>query len=78
MKFIYQWVPTHIYAPLWMARAFYSVQRNECLFVLPPLNLIVALAWWAQDKWARAAHYTSWIDREVNRRVHAQTYYRNH
>lgn len=52
-----------------MALAFYSFPRNQCLFVVFPLNLIIALAWWIQDRWARVAQAPSWIDREVERRA---------
>lgn len=65
---LFQWVHEWIIPPWWMARAFYDVQRDRTLFVIFPLNIVVVFAWWIQDKWARAAHAPSWIDREANRR----------
>lgn len=47
----------------------YSAQRNQYLFVVPPINLIVLLAWWVQDRWARAANADSWIELEVMERM---------
>jgi hypothetical protein len=55
--------------PRWMAFGYYSVVRNQILWVAFPLNLIVGLAWWIQDRWARAANAPSWIEREVQARV---------
>ena len=69
MKYLYQWIPNHIYAPIWMARAYYSCKRNQCLFVIPPINLIIAVLWWMQDKWAKAAFAPSWIDNEAQARL---------
>jgi hypothetical protein len=66
---LFQWVSLYCIPPVWMARAFYSIARNKTLFVVFPLNLLIALAWWIQDIWARAAHAPSWIDREVEARI---------
>jgi hypothetical protein len=52
-----------------MAFSYYSIERDECLFVAFPLNLLVALAWWIQDRWARKANAPSWIEREVRARL---------
>ena len=68
MKLIYQWTPTFLSPPRWMAFAYYSAMRNRTLFVAFPLNLLVALAWWAQDKCARH----SWIENEIRRRMDAR------
>ena len=65
---LYEWVSCHICPRRHMALAFYSASRNRMLFVAFPLNYIVALAWWAQDKWARKANAPSWIDNEVENR----------
>lgn len=74
MNYLYQWVHRN-YAPRrWMAFAFYSCMRNQCCYVAFPFNLLVALAWWMQDKWAHAANAPSWIEREVNDRFE---HYRN-
>jgi hypothetical protein len=66
---LFQWVDRHYVSPRWMALAYYSAARNKALFVVFPLNLLIAFAWWIQDIWARAAHAPSWIDREVQTRV---------
>jgi hypothetical protein len=54
-----------------MSFAYYSVERNQQLFVIPPVNLVISLAWWIQDKWAQHAHAkdSSWIERETRRRM---------
>jgi hypothetical protein len=51
-----------------MAFAFYSVERNRYLYVAFPFNLMIAAAWWLQDKWAVKANAESWIEREVRAR----------
>ena len=52
-----------------MAFAYYSIERNEAVFVAFPLNLAVSLAWWIQDSWARKANAPSWIENETRRRI---------
>lgn len=69
MRFLYKWQSRDFYAPRWMAFAYYSARRNKCLFVAYPLNFIVALAWWAQDLWARHTGNPSWLEREVEART---------
>jgi hypothetical protein len=68
MKLFYEWIYPHIRPRIWMCLAYYSVERNQELYVVPPLNLLIAVAWWAQDKWARHAHRSSWIEEELRRR----------
>lgn len=67
-KYIYQWLSPKYVPPRWMAFTCYSCMRNEYLWVAFPLNLLVSVAWWAQDRWARAACAPSWIEREVQAR----------
>jgi hypothetical protein len=66
---LFQWVEDWRLPPRWMACAFYSGERNRCLYVAFPLNLIIAIVWWIQDRWARYAQAPSWIDQEVERRL---------
>ena len=66
---LYCWTRSYCMPPRWMAVAYYSVQRDKILFVAFPLNLLVAAAWWLQDRWARVANAPSWIDREADRRA---------
>ena len=68
MNLIFEWIPGHIRPRRWMAFSYYSVQRNQFLFVAFPLHLVVAAAWWIQDQWARKANAPSWIEREVQAR----------
>lgn len=67
-RLLYCWCSPYIRPPRWMAHAYYSAERNEYLFVAFPVNLLVVLAWWVQDAWARKAGAPSWIEREVRRR----------
>lgn len=69
MNPFYQWCSCCCRPPRWMAFAYYSVMRNQVLFVIPPVNLLIALAWWVQDKWAMHAQATSWIEEETRRRM---------
>lgn len=69
MKYLFQWISPYIFPPRWMAFAFYSARRNQALFAIPPLNLLIVVAWWLQDKWARKAMASSWIEEEVERRL---------
>lgn len=46
-----------------------SMERRGILYVVWPFHLLVALAWWLQDRWAQHVHAPSWIEREVDRRV---------
>jgi hypothetical protein len=66
---IYRWEEGRAMPPRWMAASFYSCARNRILYVAFPLNLIVTLAWWVQDRWAKSANAPSWIETEVRRRV---------
>lgn len=50
----------------------YRASRHQALFAIPPLNYLIALAWYLQDKWARAANAPSWIEREVADRIKLQ------
>ena len=74
MRFLFKWQSRNFYAPRWMAFAYYSARRNECLFVAYPLNFLVALAWWIQDRWARHTGNPSWIEREVERRMNGRRF----
>jgi len=64
--------------PRWMAFAYYRAMSNRALFVIPPINLLIAAAWWIQDKWAQKAQSTSWIEEETRRRMeqHRRNEYR--
>lgn len=67
-RLFYSWCSPNIHPPWWMAFCCYSAERNQRLYAAFPLNLLVALAWWVQDAWARKANAPSWIEREVQRR----------
>ena len=69
MSLLFEWIPGHIRPRRWMSFAYYSIERNRLLFVAFPLNLLVALVWWIQDRWARKANAPSWIEREVRARL---------
>lgn len=69
MSLIYRWVHPSFCPPRWMAFAYYKAIRNRALFVIPPLNLLIAALWWIQDKWAMKAQSTSWIEEETRRRM---------
>jgi hypothetical protein len=69
-KLFLAWLAPNCRPPQWMALAYYSAERKKTLFVAFPFNLLIALAWWIQDRWARAAHESSWIDREAEARIH--------
>ncbi|WP_395739297.1 hypothetical protein [Prosthecobacter sp.] len=69
MNFFYCWVDYHLMPPRHMAFAFYTARTNRALFVLFPFHYLIALAWWIQDKWAKAALAPSWIDQEVEHRM---------
>lgn len=58
--------------PRWMCFVMHSVRRRENLWAAFPLNLLLALVWWVQDRWARAALAPSWIEREVRDRVNGE------
>lgn len=72
-RILYTWVSPYCRPPRWMALAYYSCERHEALFAAFPLNLLIAVAWWVQDRWARAAHAPSWIEREVEERIRVRT-----
>jgi hypothetical protein len=65
----YHWTAQWHRPPRWMAFAYYSAVRNQCLFVIYPFHFIVAIAWWIQDRWARHTGNPSWIENEVEARV---------
>jgi hypothetical protein len=69
MNLLYRWQSGNYMSPRWMCAAYYSTIRNRVLYVAFPLNLAVALAWWVEDRWARAANAPSWIEREVRARM---------
>ena len=69
MKMFYQWIDPWQVPPTWMMFGVYRANRNQALFAIPPLNLLIALAWWVQDRWARVANAPSWIEREVEDRI---------
>ena len=78
---LFQSVNINCRPPRWMAYGYYDIMRNKIVWVAFPLNLIVSLAWWVQDRWARAACAPSWIEREVQSRldhhiIHARGVYR--
>jgi hypothetical protein len=64
----FRWVHDCGRPPRWMAFAFYSVERNRCLFVMYPFHFVLAALWWVQDRWARHTDNPSWIECEVSRR----------
>lgn len=66
---LFQWVPPHCRPRRWMALAFYTAERNRYLYVAFPFNLLIAAAWWVQDRWAEKANAPSWIEREVRDRL---------
>jgi hypothetical protein len=69
-KFFYVWKSPYLPPPRWMGFVMFSARRNERLWAVFPLNVLLALAWWVQDRWARAALAPSWIEREVQDRMH--------
>lgn len=69
MKLLFEWIPGHIRPRRWMAFAYYSIERNKCLFIAFPLNLLISLFWWFQDRWAMKANAPSWIELEVRARL---------
>lgn len=69
MNLFYKWVRRSFMPPRWMAFSFYQASKDRALFVIPPINLIIAFLWWIQDKWAMKAHVPSWIEKEVCERV---------
>lgn len=66
---LYRWNSPEIRPPGWMSFAYYSVERNQNLYVAVPFGLLVSVAWMVQDAWARKAGAPSWIEREVRRRT---------
>jgi len=56
-----------------MAFAYQSWERDDAVYVAFPLNLLVSLAWWVQDKWAKKANAPSWIEREIRQRMNLQS-----
>ena len=66
---LYAWVPWHVQPPRWMGLVYVSAPRNRVLYVAFPLNLLVAAAWWLQDRWAEKANAPSWIEREIEARA---------
>ncbi len=69
---LWEWIKPWMEPRRWMAFAVYSAKRDKQLFVAFPLNYVVALAWWLNDRWATAATAESWIEREVGRRLEAE------
>lgn len=63
--FFYERVPEGV-KPRWHhALAYYSKETRESVMLAWPLNILVALAWWANYQWSCYRFRPSWIDRAL-------------
>lgn len=65
---LYGWCPDSCYTKWWMKHVYWRVRTNEHLMVIIPLNYLVWLTIWIEDKYATWRHRESFIDRLVQER----------